>query len=327
MNVASPRRCGAKSCSFFDGGRQRIEYLHSGTLGCDAEQERRKAVPTLLPSETLEAYDRDGFVNAGRLLDEADVKELQAELERHIDSSFRGKESGVPPAALTFNLAVRPEDSVYQLTTIWMRSEAFGRLVRHPKITQAGAELARSNILQVWSDQVMYKPPNRGGTINWHQDAPYFPAISPSLALTAWVSLDDADVETGCMWMVPGSYRWGVQEKHLWAYKPSQIEVADFERLEAPEGLPEVFTVWPGARPCPTRSGEVHFHHSLTWHASPANRSSRTRRGYAIHYMPDGVTFNGTSDPRIELAGISTPGTPMRAADPSWFPIVYDSTK
>jgi ectoine hydroxylase-related dioxygenase (phytanoyl-CoA dioxygenase family) len=255
------------------------------------------------------------------------VEELRAELERHIDATFRGRESGVPASGLALNLSVTPDDSVYQLTAIWMQSEVFGRLVRHPKIGRAGAELARSDLLQLWSDQVMYKPARRGGPINWHQDAPYFQAISPPASLTAWVSLDDANIETGCMWMVPGSHKWGVLEGHLWDYKAKQIEVADFGSMQAPPGLPEIGAVWPGARPCPTRAGEVHFHHSLTWHGSAANRSGRLRRGYAIHYMPEGMVFNGTPDPRVEAAGITAAGTSMRDANPHWFPLVYETGK
>ena len=37
--------------------------------------------------------------------------------------------------------------------------------------------------------------------------------------------------------------------------------------------------------PCPVRKGEVHYHHALTWHGSPSNRSGRPRRAVALHYM------------------------------------------
>lgn len=37
--------------------------------------------------------------------------------------------------------------------------------------------------------------------------------------------------------------------------------------------------------------GECHFHHGLTWHASPKNTSPHGRRGYAIHFMPASTRF------------------------------------
>src|SRR5260221_3398090 len=124
----------------------------------------------LLSPETIEAYERDGFVNAGLLLEPSHVDELRAELERHIDASFRGKEGGVPASDLARNLSVTPDDSVHQLSAIWMQSEVFDRLVRHPKIAQAGAELARSDLLQLSSDQVMYKPPRPSVAIRLDPD-------------------------------------------------------------------------------------------------------------------------------------------------------------
>ena len=41
----------------------------------------------------------------------------------------------------------------------------------------------------------------------------------------------------------------------------------------------------------PVRRGEVHFHHSLTWHGSADNTSGRERRAHAIHCAgrPPGV--------------------------------------
>jgi phytanoyl-CoA hydroxylase len=37
----------------------------------------------------------------------------------------------------------------------------------------------------------------------------------------------------------------------------------------------------------------VHFHHCLTWHGSPINRSERPRRAIAIHYMSSDARFTG----------------------------------
>ena len=32
----------------------------------------------------------------------------------------------------------------------------------------------------------------------------------PRAHLTAWIGLDDATTENGCLWYVPGSHRWGL---------------------------------------------------------------------------------------------------------------------
>ena len=43
----------------------------------------------------------------------------------------------------------------------------------------------------------------------WHQDEFYIPTRDRSL-LGAWIALDDATVENGCLWVIPGSHKHGV---------------------------------------------------------------------------------------------------------------------
>ncbi|MGH2673280.1 MAG: phytanoyl-CoA dioxygenase family protein [Actinomycetota bacterium] len=43
----------------------------------------------------------------------------------------------------------------------------------------------------------------------WHQDETHIPTRDRSLA-AVWIALDDATVENGCLWVIPGSHRAGV---------------------------------------------------------------------------------------------------------------------
>ena len=43
----------------------------------------------------------------------------------------------------------------------------------------------------------------------WHQDEYFIPTRDRSLT-AAWIALDDATVENGCLWVLPGSHRRGV---------------------------------------------------------------------------------------------------------------------
>ncbi len=43
----------------------------------------------------------------------------------------------------------------------------------------------------------------------WHQDEYFIPTRDRSLR-AAWIALDDATVENGCLWVIPGSHRRGV---------------------------------------------------------------------------------------------------------------------
>lgn len=264
--------------------------------------------------EHAEAFARDGFVNVGRLFDDAELAELRSELERIIDATFRGKGELAKKPPLALDTSQTPDRHLYQLAGLATLSEPYRRVVEHPRLLSAAAALAKTDLLQLWCDQSMYKPPLAGGPVSWHQDGPYVQAVAPHLMITAWVALDDSDEESGCLWMVPGSHLWGVQEGHLWKFLELEEEES-FSRLERPEGVPAGDFRPP--EPRPVGAGEVHFHHCLTWHASPPNRSNRPRRAVRLQLMPRGSLYAG-GDGRIAIPV----GTPMTEAGPE-FPVLY----
>ncbi len=133
--------------------------------------------------------------------------------------------------------------------------------------------------LRIWHDQVQYKPPQKGGINMWHQDAPLWPIIAPMTEVTAWIALDDADEDNGCMSMVPGSHLWG-------------DNIAFLNTLESYEAMPASFAGHAiRVDRCPVKAGEVHYHHALTWHGSHANTSPRPRRAIAMHYMTQDTRY------------------------------------
>ena len=165
----------------------------------------------------------------------------------------------------------------------------------------------------VWHDQIQYKPPSHGGPITWHQDAPLWPIIKPMTHVSAWVPMDDADRGNGCMWMVPGSFKWGDQIEFLKTqHELSQPdEFGDIQGFAPPDGA-EIANVKP--RPIPVKRGEVSFHHSLNWHGSPFNKSGRQRRAIAIHYMTGDAVFDASGDHPMKQFVEIEDGEPMSEA-------------
>ena len=182
-----------------------------------------------LSPEQVSAFQRDGFLNAGRLLDDAELDELSSELDRIIDTGPDGFADGVPRPVLyrTFD----KERPVWQILNIWEASPLFVRLIYHPAIVRGISQLTGFADLQVWHDQVQYKPARAGGATGWHQDAPLWPSIDPMTPVSAWMPFDDADVENGCMWMVPGSHRWGDRQRAITSAPSTHLRtVEEFAR-------------------------------------------------------------------------------------------------
>ena len=84
------------------------------------------------------------------------------------------------------------------------------------------------------------------------------------------------------MSMVRGSHKWGPYRgpKGGGTIGNTADDGPDYEPSLVPPGE-SVEVV-----PVPVKAGSVVFHHCLTWHGAPRNRSARPRPAIAVHYMP-----------------------------------------
>lgn len=223
----------------------------------------------MLTKTQVDQFQWNGYVLGNHVIDADQVAVLRAELDRVIESRDRG---GRQPVSIS-NLSRNPDYMVWQVVNIWEASEAFKNLVCNRQIAEEVAQLTGASELRVWHDQIQYKPAGVGGVNMWHQDWPYWGILNGPTQVTAWVALDDVDEANGCMSMVAGSHQWGNQIEFLHQIKAFDAMPASF--------MGQALV----AKACPVPAGTVHYHHALTWHGSPANRSQRPRRALAIHLM------------------------------------------
>lgn len=273
----------------------------------------------MLTDEQISAFDRDGLLNSGPILEDSEIEEITDGLNRVLDVGPEGFAEGEPQPVSYCNMRSSAEggQAVWQIVNIWEASPAFERLIYHPFIVKAISQLTGQRNLQVWHDQIQYKPAESGGATTWHQDAPLWPIIKPMTPVSAWIPMDDADEENGCMWMVPGSHRWGNQMEFLRTQSHLQTleEFNSLAGFEPPDGVSSTPVPWPVLR------GEISFHHSLTWHGSPYNTSTRPRRAIAIHFMTGEAKFDASGNHLMKRFVDMPDGAPMAEAGPH-FPLV-----
>ena len=131
--------------------------------------------------------------------------------------------------------------------------------------------------VSVCFSQVFMKAPGGSGPKPVHQDNFYFGPSDPDGIVTAWVALDGADLENGCLYFGDGSHRGPVYPHVAPSDEPYNLQLP----LHIAERQPMM--------PAPVAKGGVSFHHGNTFHASADNRSDRWRRACAIHYMRNDV--------------------------------------
>ncbi len=262
----------------------------------------------MLTDGQVEQFRRTGFIQAGRVYSEAEADALRERLW----AVMEGRSAAAPEA----NRNLRGADTrvVVQIVNIWEADDLFREHLYQPEICAMAAQLMGADTVRVWHDQVQYKPPKTGGATDWHQDHPYWPILQPADLVSAWVALEDATMENGCMRMVPRSHLWG-------PHKGGTIgtDADGFAPLPDLSLIPAGETI--EVTPCEVKKGEVMFHHCLTWHGSPPNPSERGRPGIAVHFMPGWTRYEPSGAHLVEHRVEVKPGEILQGR---FFPTVWE---
>jgi len=152
-------------------------------------------------------------------------------------------------------------------------------LVLTPSILDAVEALIGPNFL-CWGTHFFCKLPGDGKRVAWHQDASFWP-LTPSKCVTAWLAIDDAEVENGCMRVVPRSHLHGQI-----AFRRSEDDGSAVLN-QTVDGVDlygdEPFDV-------ELEAGQFSLHSDLILHGSNPNVSAEKRRcGVTLRFVPTDV--------------------------------------
>jgi ectoine hydroxylase-related dioxygenase (phytanoyl-CoA dioxygenase family) len=249
--------------------------------------------PTDAGAELVRRYQRDGYVVLADALAAGELRTLREEAVR-ICRGELGAVEGVQPAG-----AGAPGELVVRRYLCIHFPHKLSGLMRamlaYPTVVAALTQLIGPDVKAMQS-MLFIKSEGRPGQA-WHQDELFIPTRDRSLT-AAWIAMDDATVENGCLWVLPGSHRPGVlypDRDHTDPRFDCEVEAYDFpyrdeDAVEVPAGSVVVF------------NGYL-LHRSL-----PNTGRHGLRRALVNHYMsaasllpwmlpPEGVTM-GRADHR-----------------------------
>jgi len=150
---------------------------------------------------------------------------------------------------------------------------AFDAFSRTHEIRELVADLSINDPLLLQS-MYIFKQPNIGGEVTCHQDATFL-FTEPLRMAGLWFALEDATIENGCLWAIPGGHKLGLKSR--------------FMRAEGGGTRFEVFdqTVWPEEKAVPleVEKGTVIVLNGLLPHLSRENRSTKSRHAYTLHVI------------------------------------------
>ena len=158
-------------------------------------------------SNLTASFRRDGYAVLSDVLDDALVSAARDETVA-ICRSLRGVLDGMPAADPSRDLA-QPTDAeipsgvpVHPLPAQAVRADGAPR--QAPDVVDVLTRVIGPNVKMMQS-MLFIKSEGKPGQA-WHQDEAYIPTRDRSLT-AAWIALDDATVENGCLWVIPGSHR------------------------------------------------------------------------------------------------------------------------
>ncbi len=221
--------------------------------------EHAQPLRTLSAAE-LETYEEQGFVTLEDVFPQADVRAINDEIERLMPE--HGDRTANRPG---------------WILQLGLRSELLSGLARDERILSLIEDIVHPGIA-VHSAKLVAKVPHSDIVCHWHQDEAFYtkpddPKTHSQTRMSIWVPLQDANEANGCMWVVPGSHRWGLQDFEIMDYG------ACIRKLTPEEYADE------HAIPVPLPAGSMLLFHGMLWHHSKGNSTDHVRRAFIVSYQ------------------------------------------
>jgi len=262
--------------------------------------------------DELEQFERLGFFARASVFSEAELGPLR-------DAAERAHQAVLDAAAAEPDTPVeRIDNQRYQVlrgsTIKWeWRDELravrsmepchhldprLAALVDDPRLWGPARSVLGGEALSLFSDKLNVKRPG-GAPFPWHQESPYWAHGAERLdrIVSVLCYLDDANEENGCLWVIPGSHRFG----HLPALGYRGTLGALYTDVRRTPGTP---------LPVELPAGSVLVFHRDLVHGSRGNRSDASRRVFVAAYQPAGLRRWRTSQVRSIPASAPASGAP-----------------
>jgi phytanoyl-CoA hydroxylase len=155
----------------------------------------------------------------------------------------------------------------------------FQRFSRSEKLKQLAHAIGFADSLLLQS-MYIFKQPNIGGEVTCHQDSTFL-YTEPIDIVGLWFALEDATVENGCLWAIPGGHQHGLKSRWV----RTAEDKMEFEIFDE--------TPWPEDQlvPLEVSKGSLILLHGLLPHRSFENRSTRSRHAYTLHLISANANY------------------------------------
>lgn len=241
-----------------------------------------------LTDDQINFYDREGYLLLENLLTEDDLAAVKAAMTAKVDQIadelcaaglVTDKRTASPfETRLAELFAGLTDQDFLRFGRSWRdRMPGYFDIIANPKILDAVESLIGGEIFANPVYNTRPKVPNvAAGAVPWHQDKSYWPDANANPVITVWLPLVDANLENGCLHIMPRTHRQKVLSWHRENYSGTGYTEVDGEHLGAEKQVV----------PLPIKAGGAILFNDRCIHMSTPNRSRQVRWSLDLRYQP-----------------------------------------
>ena len=208
--------------------------------------------PQAFTPEQIDAYNRDGYVTDVPIFEGDALADVQQFFDEHGES-------------LRYSGPFHPFHHLHPRVYDLVCDDRQTRYVR---------DLVGQDVICHVSSYARKKP-QAEHVVPWHQDTSFNPMSAGSVLV--WFAIEDATVDNGCMWFVPGTHRMGA------------FDIAERDGKAAPGHVVPNAESHGEAVPIELKAGRGVVFHDLVLHYSPKNNTTGERRAFTTTYAPASI--------------------------------------
>lgn len=151
------------------------------------------------------------------------------------------------------------------------------RVAYTQKMLDVMQDIGLSQPLMVQS-QYIFKQPKIGAKVNPHTDSTFIYS-EPLTCVAAWIAMEDATIENGCLCVIPESHNtYPLQQQYIKNATATGTEFVDTPHHRMAWDLDLL-------EPVEVKKGDLVLLHGEVVHASYANTSERSRHAFVLHLV------------------------------------------
>jgi phytanoyl-CoA hydroxylase len=245
-------------------------------------------LPGSLTAAQVEFYETEGYLLIPHLLTDYDLAPAQEAMEYKVsviadsllaDGLITDKLEALPfrtrLAALFANLT---DADFLKYGRSWRdRLPGYYDLMANPRILDAVESLIGGEIFANPVYNTRPKVPRvAAGAVPWHQDKSYWPGANANPVITVWIPLVDANLDNGCLHLMPRTHR-----RRVLPFHNEQLTGTGYLETDETHLPPEARVL-----AMPLEAGGALLFNDRCLHMSTANNSDHVRWSVDLRYQP-----------------------------------------